>query len=137
MSLPSFPSHLLHHCIHIYLNNQRDMMYPCPTPLSILKHFLSPLFILTEAEQSTYIKLIPLKSLPFTSNILNTCHKAYLLTISYTSKSITLMCIFTLHFFSCFPIYLLQYEDLIYTGHSYSKNHKQKCKKKNKPQKQK
>src|SRR5678816_4300569 len=65
------------------LNNQGDITQPCLTPLLILNQ--SPLtpFILTHASLSSYILLIPFRSLPPTPYITNTCHNASLLTLSY------------------------------------------------------
>ena len=90
------------------LNSQGDMIHPCLTPLSILNHSLSPPFTLTQAELSTYILLIPFKTLLPTSYILNTCYKASLLTLPYAfSKSIKptyTLRIFLSCFLTCFSV---------------------------------
>ena len=38
--------HFFHHCVHIHIERKRDMIQPCLTPISILKHSLSPLSFL-------------------------------------------------------------------------------------------
>src|SRR5678816_3491352 len=65
------------------LNNQGDITQPCLTPLLILNQ--SPLtpFILTHASLSSYIFLIPFRSLPPTPYITNICHRASLLILLY------------------------------------------------------
>ena len=74
------------------------MIHPCHTPLSILKHSLSLPFTLTQTRLLAYILLIPFSSLPSTSYILSTCHRASLLTLSYAfPKSIKPK--YTPHFF--------------------------------------
>ena len=86
--------------LHPYtLKRQENMIYPCLTPLSILKHSHLP-FTLTQIKLSIYIFLIPLNSLPPTSYILSISHNVFLLTLSYIfSESINY--IYNLHFYFC------------------------------------
>ena len=64
-------------------------MQPFLTLISILNRSVKSPFTMTQAKLSTYILLISPDSLPLTSYILNPCHKASQLTLSYAfSKSI-------------------------------------------------
>ena len=102
--------HLLHRCIHIYIEQSRrhdtTLSYPTIYPLLLT---LPPPFTLIQAELSTYILLILLNNLSPTSYILNSCHRASLFTLSYKTH------MHSMFFLSCFLTYFLQCEYLIYT----------------------
>ena len=97
--------HLLHRCIHIHNEQPKGHDKLLSHPTIYPKPFTHPI-LLTQAELSIYILLIPLNNLP-PHHSLNTCQRASRFTVLYAfSRSIKLT--YTLHFFLlCFLTYLL------------------------------
>ena len=82
------------------------MIHPCLTPLSILKHSLSPPFTLTQAKLITYILLIQFKQFSHSASI----KPAY--TLHFFFRPYTPICSSSINFFLLLYLYLLG-KDLI------------------------